>query len=171
MKKETQQYLVYGGIALGVIAVIVLIAKNRKKIVQTVSEFTEPVMGKLTSGFGGRKDPVNPQRKQEHNGQDIAVPIGTKVYSAADGVVISTTSTEAGGNQVIIKHDNGWQTGYAHLSKVLVNRGQRVKKGGLIALSGNTGKHTTGAHLHFTMTNPLAQKVDPKEYLWKPKKA
>lgn len=171
MKKETQKYLMYGGIALGVIAVIVLIAKNRKKITKKVGEWTEPVMGKLTSGFGGRKDPVNPQRKQEHNGQDIAVPIGTKIYSAGDGTVIMASSTDAGGNSVVIKHDNGWQTGYAHLSKILVTKGQRVKKGGLIALSGNTGKHTTGPHLHFTMTNPLAQKVDPKDYLWKPKKA
>lgn len=168
---KNKDYLIYGGIAVGVLALVVIIAKNRKKITQTVSEFTEPVLGKLTSGFGSRKDPTNPAKIQTHNGQDIAVPIGTKVYSAGDGTVVMASSTDEGGNSVVIKHDNGWQTGYAHLSKILVTKGQRVKKGGLIALSGNTGRHTTGPHVHFTMTNPLAQKVDPKQYLYQPKKA
>jgi murein DD-endopeptidase MepM/ murein hydrolase activator NlpD len=164
---KNKQYFIYGGIALAALTAIVIFVKRRGKSSIGGAGWTEPVMGKLTSGFGPRKDPLNKGVQQIHNGQDIAVPIGTKVKAAGDGIVISTTPSILGGNQVVIKHDNGWQTGYAHLSKVLIANGKRVKKGEVIALSGNTGKHTTGAHLHFTMTNPQAQKVDPKKLLYK----
>lgn len=163
MKKEHQQYLIYGGIALGVLSVIVLIAKNRKAIGSKVGKWTAPAIGRLTSGFGPRKDPLNPSKPQFHNGQDIAIPTGTPVKAARQGSVIFSGYTDAGGNSVVIKHDNGWQTGYAHLSKLSVKVGDKVNGGQLIGLSGSTGKHTTGPHLHFTVTNPMAQKVDPKQ--------
>lgn len=127
--------------------------------------FAMPVKGRFTSGFGMRKDPLNPSKLQGHNGQDIAVPIGTPVKAPRAGTIKNTTPSVNGGLQVVMVHDNGWFTGYAHLSKVLVKPGQKVKKGEVIALSGNTGAHTTGAHLHVTIKKPDGTLVDPKRYL------
>ena len=105
---------------------------------------------------------INPITKKEifHNGIGLPVPVGTNIKSLMSGIVESIYFNDAGGNQVIIKHDNGYRTGYSHLFKALVRKGDKVKKGNLIALSGNTGK-STGPHLHFTLTNPLGTKVDP----------
>jgi murein DD-endopeptidase MepM/ murein hydrolase activator NlpD len=168
--EKRQQQIVLGGLAVvGVVLAFLVIKKTfGKKLKASLDNgWMPPVTGRFTSGFGLRKDPLNTSKEQVHNGQDVAVPIGTAVKSPMSGVVKSTTSTEGGGNQVIILHDNGWFTGYAHLSKVNVNVGQKVSQGQVIALSGNTGAHTTAPHVHVTMTNPQGVKVDPKKYLYK----
>ena len=139
---------------------IFVITKNYKK-----NQWIKPVDGPLTSGFGMRKHPVTGESKL-HNGQDIGVGIGTKVFAPRNGTVHNTTPTADGGNQIVIIHDNGWFTGYAHLSKLYVKPGQKVKQGDLIALTGNTGQ-STGPHLHFTLTNPKGEKIDPKIYIYK----
>lgn len=119
-----------------------------------------PVTGPITSKFGKRKAPIA-GASTYHNGVDIGVPIGTEVKAPWDGTVLSTYSNEAGGRQMILKHPNGYRTGYAHLSGYVAAKGQTVKQGDTICLSGNTGRGT-GAHLHFTLTNPAGQKVDPE---------
>lgn len=167
MKKE---HAIIGGIAVvGIVLTFLIIKKTfGKKIAKSldIGDWMKPVEGKLTSGFGLRKDPLNPSKTEGHNGQDIAVPMGTPVRAPAAGTIKNTTPTTEGGKQVIMVHDNGWFTGYAHLSEVLVKPGQKVKKGDIIAHSGNSGAHTTGAHLHFTMTDPKGVKVDPKKYVY-----
>jgi len=91
-----------------------------------------------------------------HNGIDLAASIGTQVYSAHDGQVMGTGNTDltcAGasyGKWILIKHTNGLTTLYAHLSLIKVSTGQTVKRGEVIALSGNTG-YSTGPHLHFSL--------------------
>jgi murein DD-endopeptidase MepM/ murein hydrolase activator NlpD len=168
MKKE---HAILGGIAVVGIVITFLIIKKTfgKKIAKSMDmgDWMKPVEGKLTSGFGLRKDPLNPSKTQGHNGQDIAVPMGTPVKAPLAGTIKNTTPTDAGGKQVVMLHDNGWFTGYAHLSEVLVKPGQKVKKGEVIAYSGNSGAHTSGAHLHFTMTDPKGIKVDPKKYVYR----
>ena len=119
-----------------------------------------PVTGPITSKFGKRKAPIA-GASTYHNGVDIGVPIGTEVKAPWDGTVLSTYSNEAGGRQMILKHPNGYRTGYAHLSEFCAQKGDRVAAGQTICLSGNTG-HSTGPHLHFTLTNPAGQKVDPE---------
>lgn len=109
----------------------------------------EPVEGRarISSKFGMRKHPVSGGRKP-HNGVDLAVPIGTKVYTPGAGVV-KTVATEAGcGKYIKISHDEGYETLYCHLSQHLVKKGERIDAGCLIALSGNTGR-STGPHLHY----------------------
>ena len=118
-----------------------------------------PVTGPITSKFGPRKAPVA-GASTYHNGVDVGVPVGTQVVAPWDGTVLSTYSNAAGGNQMIVKHPNGYRTGYAHLSGYVATKGQAVRQGEAICLSGNTG-HSTGPHLHFTLTNPAGQKVDP----------
>lgn len=123
--------------------------------------FITPVTGRISSKFGQRIDPVT-KVLAGHNGIDIAVPIGTMVHCPAPGTIWQSYENDLGGKQLIIKHDNGYKTGYAHLSKNdNFPIAAKVKQGDVVALTGNTGKHTTGAHLHFTLTNEKGEKVDP----------
>lgn len=106
-----------------------------------------PVKGQITSRFGLRIDPID-GKLRHHNGIDIAVPKGTKVNPVLPGKVIYSGYSNGYGNCVIIEHEGGIQTVYAHNSKNLVKVGDIVSKDEVIALSGATGR-TTGPHLHF----------------------
>lgn len=125
-----------------------------------------PVPGyhQVTSKFGPRTAPTA-GASSIHNGIDIAAPIGTPVVAPWDGIVAKVYSNAAGGNQLIIDHDNGYRTGYAHLSRALVQVGDRVTRGQQVAEVGNTG-HSTGPHLHFTVRPPsltgMAAHIDPQ---------
>ncbi|MES3019396.1 MAG: M23 family metallopeptidase [Bacteroidota bacterium] len=121
--------------------------------------FSLPVEGQITSGFGWRKYPGTGS-DEFHNGIDIAVPEGSPVKAAASGIVLKKYYSDSGGNQMVLRHANGYQTGYAHLRSFRKEPGDQVKKGETIALSGSTG-HVTGPHLHFTVTNKKDEKIDP----------
>ena len=116
----------------------------------------------ITSGFGPRKAPRGPRgfASSQHNGLDLGVGINTDVFSPMNGVVKSIYSNGAGGNQLVIEHEDGSRTGYAHLNGYKVKIGDNVSKGQVIALSGNTG-NSNGPHLHFTYRNPSGDLVDP----------
>lgn len=129
-------------------------------------DMISPVIGRVSSPFGLRPDPTNKRKMQGHSGTDIAVPINTPIYCPADGKVIRAVfdSKYGGGNTIRIKHTNDFITGYAHLNSFSVKKGDKVKKGDIIGYVGNTGGHTTGPHLHFTVTTPDNEKVDPELY-------
>lgn len=114
-----------------------------------------PVTGKVTSRFGNRGGGF-------HNGTDIAAPQGTPVLAPKSGTVKSVYSNAQGGNQLIIDHTQGFRTGYAHLLSAIVSPGQRVKRGQVVAYSGNTG-HSTGSHLHLTLRKN-GELVNPEDY-------
>ncbi len=122
-----------------------------------------PVKGRLTSKFGLRTSPTA-GASTGHNGIDIAVPIGTEVKAPLDGIITKAYSNSGGGNQMIVKHTNGYTTGYAHLSAFKKAIGDKVKQGDTIALTGNTGI-TTGPHLHFTVRDPKNNLIDPLSVL------
>ena len=108
------------------------------------SKFHVPVPGLITSDFG-------PRRYRYHYGTDLRINIGDSVRSAFDGKVrIIDYEARGYGHYVVIRHNNGLETVYAHLSQVLVSLDQNVKGGELIALGGNTGR-STGPHLHYEM--------------------
>ena len=112
--------------------------------------WTRPASGPLTSSFGWRMHPIFHTQKQ-HRGQDIGVPIGTTVVSAAEGVVSHAGPMGGFGNAIMVTHSiNGqiFTSVYAHLSNIGVSTGQHVGKGQFIGKSGNTG-NSTGPHLHF----------------------
>lgn len=119
-----------------------------------------PVPGRITSSYGLRIDPID-GKIRHHNGIDIAVPKGTEIKAVMPGKVVYSGYSRGYGNCVIIEHENGIQTVYAHNSKNLVKTGQTVTKDTVIALSGDSGR-TTGPHLHFEVrkngnpVNPLA---------------
>ncbi len=108
-----------------------------------LSGFVSPVEGgRVSSNFG-------PRRYRYHYGIDIAIPIGTPIVSSFDGKVRIIRNDPRGyGNYIVVRHDNGLETVYAHLSKIKVELNEDVKAGELIAFSGNTGR-STGPHLHF----------------------
>jgi murein DD-endopeptidase MepM/ murein hydrolase activator NlpD len=160
------------GIGLTAIAIGILFHRHRKKIQSEVIEaadktqkWLKPVVAKITSKFGYRTDPKTGKANEFHNGIDLAVPSGTQIKSPMDGTVEMVNSGGAGGNELIVKHSNGYKTGYAHLTEALVKKGDRIHQGQIIALSGNTGK-STGAHLHFTLTNSEGVKVDPQKMIF-----
>jgi murein DD-endopeptidase MepM/ murein hydrolase activator NlpD len=103
---------------------------------------------RIASGFGYRIDPVYNVEKL-HEGIDFSAKIGTPVYATADGTVeYVRTAKEGYGKSIMINHGMGYKTRYGHLSKFVVKRGEKVKRGQLIGLVGNTGK-STGPHLHY----------------------
>lgn len=105
----------------------------------------------LTSKYGIRKHhPVNGGRNKMHAGVDLLAEVGTAVRSSAHGIIARVSKGKHYGNFVDVKHRLGFTTRYAHMSRTLVRKGQKVKAGQVIGLSGNTGA-TTGPHLHFEL--------------------
>jgi len=105
------------------------------------------VGGTITSKIGMRIDPIDGVWRH-HNGVDIAIPTGTLVNAIAPGVVVYSGSRSGYGNTVVVEHDNGIITLYAHNSLIKVAEGQLVSAETTLALSGSTGR-STGPHLHF----------------------
>ena len=117
---------------------------------------------RLTSNFGVRRDPKGAGRRM-HAGIDFAAPKGTPIYATADGVVTAAGRERGYGNVVRIQHDLGFETVYAHQSKIRVKVGQRVSRGDRIGDMGTTGR-STGVHLHYEVrVNGSA--VNPLPYL------
>jgi murein DD-endopeptidase MepM/ murein hydrolase activator NlpD len=124
-----------------------------------LSGYHHPAQYRITSNYGYR-------HRRMHRGVDLGYPEGTPVSAAWDGIVrISkgTANTGGYGNLVVIRHNNGLETYYAHLSRRLVNPGQMVKAGDIIGLGGNTGR-SYGAHLHFEVRY-LGNDINPNRLI------
>ncbi|MDR2649352.1 MAG: peptidoglycan DD-metalloendopeptidase family protein [Clostridiales bacterium] len=123
-----------------------------------------PVPGRylISDVYRVRYNPVNGRREQ-HAGVDIPAPYGTSIVAAESGVVITASWKNGYGYTVIIDHGNGITTLYGHNSRLLVSAGQRVSKGGAIALAGSTG-NSTGPHCHFEV-RINGSPVNPRPYL------
>lgn len=114
---------------------------------------------RISSKFGNRFHPIDSKVKP-HYGIDISAPAGTPIHAAASGVVNKTVRSSTGyGNQVIIKHDFGFKTRYAHMYVFVVKEGFEVKKGDIIGFVGSTGK-STGNHIHFEIIKNN-NRIDP----------
>ncbi len=139
------------------------VAKIVKRGTKIPPTYIKPLSGgRTTSKFGPRKAPTK-GASTYHKGHDWATPTGTPIYASSGGTVKKAGWGSGYGYVVYIDHTDGRQTRYAHLSKVLVKVGQKVKQGEKIALSGNTGV-STGPHLHFEMLINGKQ-VNPISYL------
>lgn len=118
--------------------------------------------GYASSSFGMRADPFTAKR-EFHRGMDFSGPLGSDILSVADGVVAFSGRHPSYGNMVDIDHGNGYMTRYAHNQKNLVEPGQRVRAGDVIALMGRSGR-ATGVHVHFEVwVND--RPVNPHAYL------
>ncbi|MEY8876256.1 MAG: M23 family metallopeptidase [Leptothrix sp. (in: b-proteobacteria)] len=118
-----------------------------RRLDQLMVPSAAPVVGPVGSGFGFRLDPFT-GRSALHTGLDFPAEVGTPIKAAAGGVVVAAQVEPDYGQTVEIDHGNGLITRYAHTSKMLVQPGEVVRRGQLIANVGNTGR-STGAHLHF----------------------
>lgn len=124
----------------------------------------EPVANdaRISSPFGKRVHPTT-GKVHVHHGVDLAVPMGTDVFSPAQGVVASVTNDSTCGNGLRISHSMGYETKYCHLDKVLVSKGDSVGAGCLVAKSGNSGR-STGPHLHYAIMKD-GEPINPSELI------
>ncbi len=144
---------------------LINLAKNKDKMLASIPAI-QPVSNKnlkhMASGYGFRIDPIYKTRRM-HTGMDFTARIGTEVYVTGDGVVESVENSGWGyGKCIVINHGFGYKTRYAHLSAFKVLRGDKVTRGQLIGLVGNTGK-STGPHLHYEVEHN-GDKVNPVHY-------
>lgn len=121
-----------------------------------------PLNGSLSSPFGPRVDPYAGELVM-HSGVDIAAPEGTEIVAPAFGRIVFSGNDSSFGNLLVIDHGLGYQTQYGHLREILVDVGNIVERGQLIARVGNTGK-STGPHLHYEVRK-FGVPVDPKQYM------
>ena len=135
------------------------VVRNHSDNLKFVPSIRPVQSGYINSGYGYRKDPFNGNTRF-HYGLDIAVNVGTKVYAPADGKIKFAGNQGGFGRVVKIDHSNGYRTIFAHLSKINVKPGAKVKRGDFIALTGKSGR-TVGPHLHYevhqygALQNPL----------------
>ncbi|MFN2357333.1 MAG: peptidoglycan DD-metalloendopeptidase family protein [Desulfotignum sp.] len=135
---------------------------EKKKNLLASTPSIKPVDGWITSGFGYRDSPFTGERVF-HSGLDISNKPGTEIMATADGKISYAARKELLGNLVNIDHGYGRVTRYGHLEKILVKPGQRVKRGDIIGLMGNTGQ-STGPHLHYEVRINGAP-IDPLKYI------
>jgi murein DD-endopeptidase MepM/ murein hydrolase activator NlpD len=141
------------------------LAKNKEKMLSSIPSI-QPVNNKnlkrMASGYGYRIDPIYKTRRM-HTGMDFTAKAGTDIYATGDGVIeVVETSGWGYGKSIVINHGYGYRTRYAHLSSFKVKQGQKVKRGELIGLIGNTGK-STGPHLHYEVEKG-GKKLNPVHY-------
>ena len=135
------------------------VTQNVKQMVTAKQGFGWPVVGKISSPFGWRKDPVRGGR-DFHTGLDIKAPKGRPIVASAAGRVVHSGWMGGYGKTIVISHPNGMTTLYAHCSQLIAKTGTNVKRGQRVALVGSTGR-STGNHVHFevrrngTPMNPL----------------
>lgn len=139
------------------------LAKRKSKELECIPALS-PVSKKrcyISSFFGNRFHPILKRRKF-HEGLDFAAPVGTKIYAPGDGVVKSVAFSGGYGRVIKIDHGFGYKTLYAHLYKVKVKVGDKVKRGQVIATIGNSGL-STGPHLHYEVLKD-GKHVNPIHY-------
>lgn len=125
--------------------------------------FISPLSGKITSPYGMRVNPIT-KKESFHTGIDVGVKENTPVAVVADGKVVEAGESKAYGNYVLVVHENGLKTYYAHCNEITVKKDIVVRQGEIIAYSGNTGTYSTGPHLHFEVRSADTT-VNPVKYI------
>ena len=143
---------------------ILEMAKNQEVRMENIPAI-QPVLNKdlkhMASGFGWRVDPVY-QIRRFHEGMDFSAPVGTDIFATGNGTVTYSGWRQGYGETIVIDHGFNYETLYAHCSKRLVRVGQKVKRGDVIALVGNTGK-STGPHVHYEV-HYGGRPIDPRNF-------
>ena len=154
---------------------IVNLAKEKESMLASIPAI-QPVkkedLTRMASGYGLRMHPILKYRKM-HKGMDFTARVGTPVYATANGKVIRAQRSSSYGNVVYIEHGYGYETIYAHMKKIVIEKGKNVKRGDLIGYVGNTGL-SAGPHLHYEVhkngraVNPISfyyGDLSPEEFL------
>lgn len=128
-----------------------------------IKEVHDPLKNfSVTSGFGWRINPVSGERSK-HTGIDLAAPEGTPIYASANGRVRRAHWEDIDGNMIVLGHGGKRKTSYSHLSRIVVRRGQRIRRGQLIGYVGSTG-WSTGPHLHWQVYK-RGNPINPRKFL------
>ena len=143
---------------------VVEMARNKEQMLASIPAI-QPVANKNRHGFTGYGYRIHPMYKvrKMHWGTDFSAPTGTPIYATGDGKVSTYKRSRRCGRHIVIDHGFGYQTLYAHMSKIEVRRGQRVKRGDLIGYVGSTGSST--AHLHYEVIKD-GRKINPINYFF-----
>ena len=136
--------------------------KSNEKMYRHIPSIS-PVKGYIGSRYGYRTDPIDGKRRM-HSGLDFPVNLNTDVVATGDGVVIKAQYDSGWGRYIKIDHGYGYETVYAHLWKINVKKGQKVKRGDKIGKSGNSGR-AAGFHLHYEV-HKNNKTVDPLNYFF-----
>ena len=143
---------------------ILEMAKNQELRMENIPAI-QPVLNKdlkhMASGYGWRVDPVYHIRRF-HEGMDFSAPVGTDIFATGNGTVVYSGWRQGYGETVVIDHGFNYSTLYAHCSKRFARVGQKVKRGEIIALVGNTGK-STGPHVHYEV-HYNNRPIDPRNF-------
>jgi murein DD-endopeptidase MepM/ murein hydrolase activator NlpD len=121
------------------------------------------VDGHVTSHFGWRRDPITGESRF-HSGVDLAAVYGQDVQAAKSGLVVFSGEQRGYGNTVIVQHEDGTRTRYAHLSALLVNQGDRVDGGQPVGRAGHSGR-ATGTHVHFEVMAADGRRLNPESWI------
>ncbi len=146
---------------------VIDLAKNKADMLASIPAI-QPIankdLGRVASGYGYRIHPIYKTRKL-HTGMDFTAPQGTPIYATGDGKIAKVRRSRRGyGNHVIVDHGYGYQTLYAHMTKYIVYRGQKVKRGEIIGYVGNTGT-SVAPHLHYEVIKNK-RKINPVNYYY-----
>jgi murein DD-endopeptidase MepM/ murein hydrolase activator NlpD len=146
---------------------VIDLAKNKSNMLASIPAI-QPVANKdlkrMASGYGYRIHPIYKTRKM-HYGMDFSAKTGTEIYATGDGVISQVKKSKRGyGNYVKINHGFGYETLYAHMSKYIVKRGQKVKRGEVIGYVGNSGI-STAPHLHYEVRKDN-KKINPMNFYY-----
>ncbi|MFL2568331.1 MAG: M23 family metallopeptidase [Flavobacteriales bacterium] len=146
---------------------VIDLAKNKSNMLASIPAI-QPVANKdlkrMASGYGYRIHPIYKTRKM-HYGMDFSAKTGTEIYSTGDGIVSKVKRSKRGyGNYVKINHGFGYETLYAHMSKYIVKKGQKVKRGEVIGFVGNSGI-STAPHLHYEVRKDN-KKINPVNFYY-----
>jgi|TARA_B110000116_G_scaffold250866_1_gene245537 murein DD-endopeptidase MepM/ murein hydrolase activator NlpD len=146
---------------------VIDLAKNKADMLASIPAI-QPIankdLGRVASGYGYRIHPIYKTRKL-HTGMDFTAPQGTPIYATGDGKIEKVRRSRRGyGNHVIVDHGYGYQTLYAHMTKYIVYRGQKVKRGEIIGYVGSTGT-SVAPHLHYEVIKNK-RKINPVNYYY-----
>ena len=146
---------------------IIELAKNKADMLAALPAI-QPVSNKnlsrMASGYGYRIHPIYKTRKL-HAGMDFSAKTGTPIYATGDGKIYKVRKSRRGyGNHVIIDHGYGYKTLYAHMTKYVVRRGQKVKRGEVIGYVGSTGT-SVAPHLHYEVHKD-GRKINPVNFYY-----
>jgi len=146
---------------------IINLTKDKSKMLASIPAI-QPVSNKqlsrMASGYGYRIHPIYKTRKM-HAGMDFSAKTGTEIYATGDGVISKVRRSKRGyGNHVKINHGFGYETLYAHMSKYIVRKGQKVKRGEVIGYVGNTGT-SVAPHLHYEVHKDK-RKINPVNFYY-----
>ncbi len=154
MRKKIDKKINIGG---NIYAVFVSLIEKYFGVINNLQSFffIEPANGVIIQKFNSTNG---------HMGIDYGVASGSPVYASAGGLIIFAEYTVESGYQIMIQHDNNYLTIYKHCSSLIKKIRERITQGELIALSGNTGRNTTGPHLHFEIWQN-GKPIDPQKFL------